>query len=122
MPDSDIVISAEGLSKAYRLGIGQEVQGAEGRNPLSRLVQPIRKFLHLWRLDTARAAENRDDPNLLWALDDVNFQVRRGEVLGIIGEVAGRLEATLRESGVEGDAVRGQLEDLIALCERARAS
>ncbi len=39
-----------------------------------------------------------------------------------IGEVAGRLEATLRESGVEGDAVRGQLEDLIALCERARAS
>jgi lipopolysaccharide transport system ATP-binding protein len=68
---SDTVIQVENLGKQYRIGQREsyltfrETIAKAVRTPFSRSKQP--------------------DDGLFWALKDVSFEVKRGEVLGIIG-------------------------------------
>ena len=68
--EGDVVIRAEGLGKRYRIGSGRAAYGTL-RDALAERLRP-----------GARAARSRQT---LWALRDVAFEVRRGEVLGVIG-------------------------------------
>jgi homopolymeric O-antigen transport system ATP-binding protein len=67
---TDIAIRAEGLSKHYRIGGG----GSSYFALRDVLAAPFR------RRSRPSAAEE-----FIWALRDVSFEVKRGEVLGIIG-------------------------------------
>ena len=70
----NIAIRADGLSKHYRLGAGT-VQHNTLRD---HLMHRIRGF-------TRRGTGQSDSDTSFWALRDVSFEVKRGEVLGIIG-------------------------------------
>lgn len=81
---SDVVIKAEGLGKSYQIGHqGQrerytalrDVMASGVRRALSRTRRLLRGELDL-------ASEEVEE---FWALRDVSFEVKRGEVLGIIG-------------------------------------
>jgi lipopolysaccharide transport system ATP-binding protein len=63
MFSNEVVISAENLGKAYRLYT----------HPQDRL-----KHTLFWRF-------GRDYGQIFWALRDVSFELRRGEMLGIVG-------------------------------------
>jgi lipopolysaccharide transport system ATP-binding protein len=70
---ADVVISATGLAKKYRIGVRHE--------PYSRLTES------LWDLFTSPFRRNRDRAKTsdFWALREVSFEVERGAAVGIIG-------------------------------------
>lgn len=69
MSSSDLAIAVRGISKAYRITRNVE-------RP-STLIETIGQQMR----NAFRAPENET----FWALDDVSFNVRRGEVVGVIG-------------------------------------
>lgn len=67
---SEIAVSVRDLGKSYRLW----------NNPQDRLKQPLRSMFCRW-LPIPR----KQYFNEFWALRDINFDVKKGETLGIIG-------------------------------------
>src|SRR5438477_3525773 len=81
---SDVVIRAEGLGKKYVIG-----HTAERERYVALRDVLVRGAHNLWR-KTADMARGRaivagDAVEEFWALRDISFEVKRGEVLGIVG-------------------------------------
>jgi lipopolysaccharide transport system ATP-binding protein len=71
---SNFAVKVENLSKLYRIGARQE-QYATLRSALVSSVKHIIK----------RPLAQETEENTIWALKDVSFEVKHGEVVGIIG-------------------------------------
>lgn len=73
---SDVVIRAKDISKQYTLGDGQH---------WCRTVHTHMRDAFASYRDTEETTACETENKLIWALKGVSFDVRRGEVLGIIG-------------------------------------
>ena len=79
-----VVIKIENLSKQYRLGL-------VGTGTLSH---DLRRWWHLVRgkedpylkIGDVNDRSTKGSSDYIWALKDINFEVRQGEILGIIGK------------------------------------
>jgi lipopolysaccharide transport system ATP-binding protein len=77
---SDVAIRVRGLSKCYRIGRQREKYSTIREALVRAAVEQVHAAQSWWSSDF-----NGARPDWFWALQDINLEVKQGEVFGIIG-------------------------------------
>lgn len=85
--ENDVVVDVQDLGKCYRIGAKEKSNANESLaaafiRTLAKPIENFRKYRSLYRFDDVGAGK---EDNIIWALKNISFKVRRGDVLGVVG-------------------------------------
>ena len=80
---SDVIIKVENLGKKYIIGHQKQTHGQTFRDAI---VNNVKGMLHKTReILSGKFITEGDEEEEFWALSDINFEIKQGDRVGIIG-------------------------------------
>lgn len=81
---NQLAIKVTNLGKAYRIGVKEQKQETLVGAIMATLKAPLRNYKRINNLKKLQGQQ--ESPDIFWANRHINFEVHKGEVLGIIGK------------------------------------
>lgn len=91
MGNNDIAIKVENINKIYRIGVKENTHDSISAALFGFIKSPIKNF-KTYRsyykfddIDLNNPDSDINNKNIVWAVKNISFEVKKGEVLGLIG-------------------------------------
>jgi lipopolysaccharide transport system ATP-binding protein len=113
MSSENIAIKVEKISKRYRIGLKEQEHDSMGGAIIDFIKNPLKNYRKYRSLYTFGYTKNNhfvDSEDVIWALRDVSFTVKKGEILGIIGRNAAGKSTLLKILSKITDPTTGMAE------------
>ena len=95
MHNGDTAIHVENISKYYRIGVKREMHDSlivAISDFIKKPVTNFNKYRSLYKFNQQDILQSRDSENapddIIWALKDVSFDIKKGDALGIVGSLS----------------------------------
>jgi lipopolysaccharide transport system ATP-binding protein len=89
MSKNDLAIKVENIGKRYRIGLKEEMHDTIGASFIDILKSPYtnyRKYRSLYKFDDMKNNDTDGvQSDVIWPLKNISFEVKTGEVVGIVG-------------------------------------